>query len=256
MKRDRKRMVQLSIWICGKEKEERQRNEILTKLLSADGQPRCYYIHILYYHYYCYYNAIRIVKCFKVGKKVVAPLIYSLSYIHTHTVTNICTNEHPTLNKVSAFNMNFPLLNSFVSMWFFHLLLVLDERKNKFFYSNFFDNIDDAPCKLFPHTTNLTFLFHKIYVEEEKKNFLKSYVALSPFRRFFFFVYYISSINITLFDIFEREKNSIEYENNNRRKSIGIWKRSVTNIDLYRHVMVLWIYFFFFDTYRANMTTT
>lgn len=62
---------------------------ILTKpkSLAADGQ-RCYYI---YYHYEAYH----IVKCaVKSRKKVVAPLIYSFSYPHSHrtcTTTHMCS---------------------------------------------------------------------------------------------------------------------------------------------------------------------
>lgn len=94
-----------------REEEEKQyttnEREIETNShqIAIRRRTRCYY----------HYEAYHIVKCCKVGKKVVAPLIYSFSYTHTHKHIHIDTQrasiQHRTDSMLSV--VHFPLSNSF-----------------------------------------------------------------------------------------------------------------------------------------------
>lgn len=87
-----------------REEEEKQyttnEREIETNShqIAIRRRTRCYY----------HYEAYHIVKCCKVGKKVVAPLIYSFSYTHTQTYSHRHpASEHPTSNWFYAFGRAF-----------------------------------------------------------------------------------------------------------------------------------------------------
>lgn len=162
--------------------------QIHTKSLSADGQPRCYII------FYCY-EAYRVVKCFKVGKRSSHHW-----YISLHLDTNNASQHwaNPTIEKLSFFRRVFSTVKFictvfFPSIFFSKISLIISSMR----HINFFHM----------QSTNST-------LDACYKEFLLWIVcsALSSFRRFYFddFVSYQCISCVFLLFNFEEEYEAIE----------------------------------------------